>query len=476
MKKLPRYIVSIIICHIIFFMGCANLQQKQVVMKRPMPVQRGEVLKFGKGPIQNVKDITAEMRPMDFAVLAQSGTVLPVKPPKGYPEQLSWRPLRHFGPFFSGSDITQIHLVLNGKNAVWYYQDFLTGHEDSAIFQKYYGANLPSTTPTVNVVPGTYPNADGFDDIQMELQRISYSSRYGGSVQLQFQSNEDYEVEVRKGTTLWDLNSLIMRVYVVPVATVFNPNNPIYSAPRVVYVEFIPSGAVAYDIAGTILSVRPDNALTELTNALGEYGPQVASANFSRDASRLVYGFVHSQFKDYIAATDKVDMIEITNDFLDLHTRAGEVTFHLNIRISDINLDTEWGDEEIVIEIAAEHVFDLDDRVGNPSIAHEFDAINNREGTPFRNFGVFKLDQCAALDSVIFIIKVVEDDDFPSPDDEYNLIANSIAFECGTLQTRANNGNFGTVSENATEGVLIMDDDSVEGALSYVTQVRLLLR
>jgi hypothetical protein len=476
MKKLPKYIVSILICYIIFFTGCTNLEPKQVHMKRPAPVQRGELLRFGNGSIQNVKEITMKMEAMDFAVMAQAGTVLPVRPPQGYPAQLSWRPLRHFGPFFSGSDITQIQLVLNAKNAGWFYQDFLTGHEDSAIFKKYYGANLPSTTPAIDVVPGTYPNADGFNDIRMKLHRIKYTNRYGGSVQLQFRSDEDYEVEVRKGTILWELNSLIMRVYVVPIAGVFNPNYPINAAPGPVYVEFIPGEAVAYDIVGDRLNVRPDNALAELTTALGEYAPQVASANFNRQASRFVYGFVHSQFKDYIAATDKVNMIKITNDFLDLQTRDGEVTFHLNIRISDINLDTEWGDEEIIITISAEHVFDLNNRVGNPTISYDFDKINNREGTPFRNFGVFKLEQCTALDSIIFLISVLEDDDFPSPDDTYDLIANSIAFECGNLQSRANNGDFGIVSENATEGVILMDDDNVEGALSFVTQVQLLLR
>jgi hypothetical protein len=148
----------------------------------------------------------------------------------------------------------------------------------------------------------------------------------------------------------------------------------------------------------------------------------------------------------------------------------------LNIRVSDINLDTEWGDEEIIITISAEHMFDNVNQAQNPVISRQFEEINNREATSFRNFGIFKLEECSFLQAVIFSINVLEDDDFPNQDDRFDTTFHQVAFDCSNLQNRANSGNFGTVSENSTEGVLIMNDESVEGALSYTTQVQLLLR
>jgi len=466
MKTFTKSTVATVFCFIFFMAGCAALQQ------RPATIQRGEVVFLGKGSVQEVRQI--KMKSVDFAIRAQAGTILPIAPPKWYPRDLSWRPLRHFGPFFSGSDITQIHFKLNAKIANWYYNNFFTGHEDAEIFQKYYGSSLPANTPTTNIVPGTFPDSDGFNDTMLALQRVSYSSRYGGAVQLKFKTFEDYEVEVRNGTTLWDITTLEMNVYVVPIAGWFNPNYPLSSGGRT-YIEFEPHGVVAYELVSNNLIVLPDSNLTDLDSALREIAVQMLTSTFAREAHRFIHGFSHSQFKDYIGPTDKVDWVEITDDFFNPHTREGEVVFTFSVRISDINLDTEPGDEEIKVTIAAQHMFDTINQAQNPIVSHEFREINNREGTYFRNFGIFKLQECDALQAVIFSISVVEDDDFPNPDDRFDTTFHQIAFNCSNLTSRADDGSFGLVSENTTEGVLLMDDDNVEGALTFVTRVSLLL-
>jgi hypothetical protein len=318
MNGVPKVFLGVVLSYIVLVAGCASL-----TVERPEAIQRGEVVFLGKGSVQRLHSV--QMNATDLAIRAQAGTILPTAAPQNYPIRLSWRPLRHFGPFFKGSDITQVQVGLNERTATWYYNEFLATHEDTAIFKRYYGSSLPTNRPPSNVVPGTFPSSNGFNDIVLSLQRVSYSSRYGGTVELKFKAVEDYEVEVRKDTTLWDIGTLEMNAYVVPVAGSFNPNYLLqYSS--LTYLEFVPQEAVAYELVNEKLTSLPDNNLAELNSALKEIAVHLLTNTFTRDASRFVHAFVHSQFKDYIGPTDKVDIVEITDDFLDLHTNANALS------------------------------------------------------------------------------------------------------------------------------------------------------
>src|SRR5258705_6552251 len=136
--------------------------------------------------------------------------------------------LRATGPFCPG-DLTRIKLQVDGQMAQWYLTDYPTTSPVGPFLQKYSIGPLPTSLPpdipaagNPRHVAGTMPSNDGTNDVRFQLKCVLYSRRYGGSIQLLFQSEEGFEYEARYGTTLWDADDIELSRYVTPDFRQFN--------------------------------------------------------------------------------------------------------------------------------------------------------------------------------------------------------------------------------------------------------------
>jgi len=417
-----------------------------------------------------------------------AGALAPIAP-SDWPSGTSWRPLRNFGPFYAGSHLGHVQVVLHGGTssnfATFAYNDFLTASPDQSIYQKYYGSPLPSSgPPAADPAPGAFPSNDGFLNVLLSLSRIRYTSRFGGSVELLFVSSEDYQGEARSAGTRWDVGALELSVYVTPVKSLFNPlSTGLFGLASRVHVELTALDPVAYTSPSALAPLvrNPGDDGAALNNLLLQAARQLetggASLQFRRDADRLTHAYVHTQFQQFLGPTEVVDTIWISDDFLDLATRVAEGVALLEFRVVDVNLNTEPGEEEIHFTVALQHMFEPGS-VGpeDPVVSHTFREIGNREGTPFATVGAFTFPECDRLLASIMAISVIETDGV-TQDDRYQSIVRSLeALDCGVLRQRFNAGQFGIVAELPVEDEVLLQDDEVKGTFSHVTRIGLTRR
>ena len=456
---------------------------------RPTPIVRAEITADKKMSLQKVEGLQASPSKPNIAAALQGQVVDEYSVPPNWPANISWKPMRHFGPFLSGSTLDKVQVHVDRPNVVaMIYNDFLAGHEDAEIFKKYYGATLPSTsTPVYQHVPGRFPTAEGPNHMHFELDQIRYTSRYGGSVQLLFKLNEDFEGEIVKRLApapsneriVWDLKSLTMAVYVIPRADAFNPLSPV-GGEQPNFIEFKPGRAVAYkvDDAGTRTPMTEDTSaqLREVLDAMKTW----LSHALRTHMHDLVHGFIHSQFRDFIAATELVDKVAVTDGFIDLHTREAIPIFMVLTRIRNVALDTESDEEEIRFKAGAWHVYDPASAdvdpppPDTPMVKREFAVIDEGQGTPLETFGVFRVDTCNRLVLVRFWFAAEEEDDFPNPNDYFrNYVHPTFSYDCANLETLAGQAAYGVVSETTVEGMDLLKMETLEreGWFSFTTRV-----
>ncbi len=449
--------------------------------RRPKPVQRAEMVLIGKHSIIKQADFHQALQSAGWTLAAlASRSAIAAPGPQDWPATIAWRPLRNFGPFFAGSDLSQVQVLVNGLNASWAYDGFFQGHPDQAIYAKYYATLPTNVPPALNPVPGVFPSTSFLNEL-LGLTRIRYSSRYGGSVELLFASVEDFQGEAGSGTLRWDIGSLEISVYVTPELGLFNPTgtNLFNGTAGSVHVELRPARISAYTANGTQITASADPGAAQLAALLGQLAAglevQPSGYQFLADAKRFAHAYVHTQFKDLIATNDFVDTVKISDDFLDLHTRQGQGMILVQTRIDDVNLNTEPGDEEIAVALDAQHMFGSAPS-DNPVVSHAFDEINDHEGTGFATIGAFTFDECDRLQGIILEITVVENDlgDF---DDHYAAIFQSLSQpDCSALRDLYNSGQLGVVSQLPTEDEALMQGGDVKGGLSHTTRVVLTRR
>ena len=388
-------------------------------------------------------------------------------------QQRRWSPRRYFGPIFGNSP----DLHLNGELAQFVYGQFFAGHPDAAVFRKYYGATLPSNVPTLpDAIPGTIPGG-GFRDVRLGLDRLTYSSRYGGSFKLAFLPIEDLQIEYRKGNAAWDIASLEVGVYVRPVATTFNSNGSLSSVPiGDVHVEFRPQGVAGYTVSGSGLALQEGDPLPALMAALSATANVMVGASgqsFRLDAGRFSHGFVHAEFWEEIGQTRTVTGIEISDDLFFPRTTAGLPVAVVTTQVSDISLDTEPGNEEINISTTAVQVFQDQDLNSAPSFTWEFPEIDNHGATGQRVVGVFPLNwDCGRLETIVILVEVRERDDFQ--DDRFSPSPDALhlgRLNCAGMQTAFDSGQFGLFDEFPPQQFLLMQDGEVAGAMNMRTRI-----
>jgi hypothetical protein len=389
--------------------------------------------------------------------------------PSKWPLQRRWSPRRHFGPLYGNSP--DVHL--NGGAATFVYNRFFDGNPDANVFQKYYGSPLPSNQPTQpEIVPGTLP-ASGFRDVRMSFDRLTYSSRYGGSFKLLFRTLEDFQVEYKKADAAWDISSLEMAVYVRPVPSYFNPNSPLYFIPDgSIHVEFRAQGVIGYAVSSNgNLTLQDGDPLPALITALAESSQSMVGSSaqtFRSDAARFSHGLVHSAFWEEIGQTRNVTGIELSDNLFLPHTSQSLPVAVVAVQVSDIRLDTEPGSEEIYITLDAAHMFSNVSIY--PSFSWEFPQIDDRGSTAWKTVGVFPLDwDCGQLETVMLTIKVQEEDGWAF-DDEFDTSPDAFQtgpLPCSGMQTAFENGQFGLYKTLPEQQLLLVNDDGdVAGAMT----------
>lgn len=383
----------------------------------------------------------------------------------------------YFGPLFTGSDLDQIKLVISGSDAKLYMNQFFEGHPGESYYALYYQyGNVPTNdpTPSVEFVPGAY-GSNGSHGLVSSLERINWSSRYGGSVELFFLLDENYEMEFRSGSKLWDIGHMHTRVYVKPSAMILNhPALAKNHKLNVFQIEFEPKDVTAYKLDipfGTSdqnMVPNPDPDLDALNIALQELAASVESSDdLNISLSQFVHGMIQEKFKDDFSATgaDLVDSIEITDGFINLHTHVAQWYVAFAVQIEDVEINTEFGEEEILVKMESRTL-----REG----LREYESIvmDNHDSTGFVVMMFIPLSQCSEIEKVILYL------DFYEQDKLYWEASNSVRmdffFNWADIQAEATGTNNKIISQT-TSGRLTASCYNSTRKFKYTLKTRTIL-
>ena len=413
----------------------------------------------------------------------QVASLLPTAIPSDWPKDLAYRPRRNFGPFYSGSDLLNIKVLVDGHVGDVYYGPFLVTHPDADIFKRYYGPTLPTADMSWSAVSGRFPQCSQnspatANNILLALTRIRWTARYGGSIELLFESQEDFEGELCYQGVKWDLGSLQMRVYVSPSTVILNnairqPQGPNIAAGMVTGIELTTSNETAYDASGTVLS--DPTASGSFAAALADLSKSLLTPSNQHglllDATRFAYGFLNSQFKDDLGPYKVVDAIEISNDFLDLKTHTGKPYLRLEVRIIMLAID---GADNVDIELPT--FWDPNSYAYSSDVT--IPGVSDGEGTGWFTTMVLPLNGCSPSHQDAYFSYRVHTDDFSDlyESKDYQLSV----FNCSELQSLYAAAKFGVVHEWAVNPVWLNEFDTdkkeYEGWLGSLVQLRLTLQ
>ena len=342
-----------------------------------------------------------------------------VGPGPAWPMQYAWKPRSFYGPWFAGSNLDAIQLTLK-RNLVptWYYTtyfDDITG-VDLQIYSQYIPGITTSMAapPDYSRIPGLTPtqpsaNTVQLTDIYLSLNEIHLSSKYGGSVELVFRSHENVEFEIRKGNTLWDSRTLQIRIFATPKTNQMNP-----LAPQTAYNTFDPLNVELEAIDPTEYSITTINNETyfipqasvnnqELMQALELITAAIELNNNLRlQANQFIHAWLHVEHQQLIDRTasppERVDAIEISDNFLDMKTSAREPWF-------------TWFVQVVQLDAPHLHHFKISimhDYYGtNPiRIWNSVETLHPREASRLIRAGHFLLANCDSLEQVNVEISV----------------------------------------------------------------------
>jgi hypothetical protein len=422
-------------------------------------------------------------------------------PPLDWPTQTAWLPQRHFGPFLEVSKFDEIQvLVQQGANQSpqWYFNDYFRRNRYRRIYSKYFqNGVLPtgdtSATPQLDNVPGQVParGSAGFGDAEVAstdilfvLDQIRYTSRYGGSVEFSFQTAEDYEYELRRGSKLWDIQSMELYVYSNLKAASFNPipfQSNLFEAP--VYAELRPRAYQMYNI-DTDFKIRASKNQHEeaLESALQKIADRIAS-HVNKPANQFAHGYVHTQFQAALPpdSTNKVRKVLLSENYLDLHFTERVPLFTLRGRLTGIHAPTLdlFSNEEFRGFLSVGHKYK-----GKPDEWHrvyfpgDFGTIEAVGYTYWLPLGHWSLEECQFLEKVTVNVYLMEDDPaghhlfdikthkFLFEDNEDNEDFVDFVIDCEAVQNAHQQQNYGVLKDHR-------DLHPIEGFGSYMWYSRL---
>jgi hypothetical protein len=435
---------------------------------------------------------------------------LTLRRPREWSPKLAWRPLRHFGPFREGSELEQIQVLVDRDAGSWYYNGYfasLTPEEIASaepVYRIYHrrdyfndapaDATLPtSATPTLDHIPGatgkprradqdvlrSYPF--GFmNHVLFSLRGVSWSSRFGGSVVLEFGqadfigpneprvTHDDFEYElfrlVGSDEYLFDLDDIAMRVYVNPQASAFNPKQNI-TLPMTTFVEFTPGEVIAYKNGALVPTPAVEDILREtLDHAGARLALDLGQKGNRPPASLFVLSFIHNQFQNLIGVNDKVTRLYIADDWLDVTTAQYQPYVFVNFSIDEVF--TEIGDPvggpELKVNIKG---FQTTQGVEEQRISNDTENIGRNESTGWARIAAFSVPECDVIDLLRIRIDITEVDPF-SPDDPIGTKSLRFVLNCDAIEAQAVQQFYTGWVENgllpAADGILLDCDDRDE--------------
>lgn len=372
-------------------------------------------------------------------------------PPAGWPNNVPWKPRRYFGPFWEGTDISQIQIYMSGSNSNWYYNDYFYNHPDATRYQPFYGQNLPAQkTPYTPMVPGFMPTSDGAGCFVCFLDRVAYSSRYGGTVELTFRAQSDVGLEVRGGAYVWDLKDLELRIYVTPSAQ--GLQNPTFAhSYGTVICEVLSREQICYSVPtqgsytnpSTPFQALDDVHQAGLTQALGMISQEIAK-DIATDARRFVGGFLWALFPELLDPGRIVEGINVSDNFIELYTRQGIPVTVVRFRARDIH---SYGadfftEDEHRLTLDSVHVYN-GGIVKGPARTFETESGDD---TSWVTAGQWTLDEVENLGSIVLRVSGVEMD-WPDADDEFETFETELTLSHAELVAAHNAHQYGLIEE-----------------------------
>jgi len=441
----------------------------------------------------------------DVAPLLQKPQFLSPRP-TAWPSDLAWRPLRYSGPFTSGSELGEIQILLQGMGGVVYYNNFFTNHPSATIYKLYYrtnwgtGGSFASTVLPSNATPPLPsrlvppPSPDGANSILMELRRIEYSSRYGGTVRLVFGiasyptpnnqvHGEDFDYEFRKGDYLFDVSGLEMSIYEHPLVGSFNPTRALpfhqtISDPYVgtEQVEFTNGEVAAYKYLNSkVVPVPFDDAATAALQAVesqvagGLPGDYVGVSH----AQRFVLGFLHDQFQSLFQAlsdpTDGAEKIWLSDNFADLTTKSRTAVFSLFFSLDHITLvddDMEfWATNYHQYRSGTGDPYEVQSYPDNHGVGWAY-VVRPIEGTstPWIHLGTWNASECSNVLGDRISIRLADPGYFSTT--SYGYVEFEVSFDCSRIAQLAQQGEWGNADE-VSEHLLLYELDPSDPAIGY---------
>jgi hypothetical protein len=112
-------------------------------------------------------------------------------------------------------------------------------------------------------------------------------------------------------------------------------------------------GPLAFE---TLTDTDQANEIAQLDTAFASYANSLGDA--MRVLAQFVVGLVHNENRAILSTDDEVvDALAISDGCLDLWTHTREWLFEIRCRVKSLWVDTEWGGEELEIEMHGYHEF-----------------------------------------------------------------------------------------------------------------------
>jgi hypothetical protein len=481
----------VVLSCLVVIAGCTGTRSRAALQTQRIAA-KGKVVTFS---LRAGKPLSAA----DMVAQLTRGLEVPARPNArlaGAP----WRPRRYTGPFTAGSELQDIQVLLNNNAAAWYYNGFFADHDSPAIYKRYYRMNwgagssfdsveLPgNATPDLTPRTADHPGADGANEILLSLQRIEYSSRYGGSVRLVFGmashytapdsvQMEDFDYEFKTGDYLFDTRDLEMSIYVIPLVANLNPTHaPLFPTSTYAawqHTEFSASAVTAYKLKNGKAEIAEYDAAAQAALMLveGQVGSNLSPflSYGPPNAQLFVLGWLHDQFQSLLTdGTTGVKAVHLSDNYADMVTYGRTPVFSLYLSLEDVGVtdsDYEmWGNNYNIYQDpsaagSGQRVeVETYPRSNGIGWAYVVRPLEPGDSTPWMALGTWTVAECPGLVEDRFTFRLADPGFFGRT--WYGPADFLYSFSCSALTDLVNAQSWGTADEVSTNWFLDEEDPS----------------
>jgi hypothetical protein len=292
--------------------------------------------------------------------------------------------------------------------ASWFYRNFFStvatdDPGDMSIYAQY--VQNPVSRAEVPALlqpqPGALPSG-GMKEMRFALSGIFARSRYGGTIELRFQSIDDFAYEIVSGDTRWDIGNITMSVFITPKAAQLNPLAPQLTGFNPPKIEFTVGDVIAY--SNTTGNVKADAEMAPLADYLEALATRLevlTGLPFQRDANQFSHAWIHVQQQDLFDGgqpREIVDAIELGENHLALRTRRPTVHFSWSLKLQRTNVNL--GALEVIFALSPLWTWSDEVFTGPTSNARLYPS----ESSDWMTMKTFRLDdECPGLEFLVFV-------------------------------------------------------------------------